>query len=133
MVRGSVYRTIRRSALDAGIGLAIFLALAAAITFEKSSVAPPQFSDLISMSANAAEFAQAPGNEGVAEKAAGIVKSAVPIPPSPADGVFRNTTGTTAMALMAGIFSLLFAFNVAFFRHLRQHYSTSRVRGRSLH
>lgn len=119
----SLARTVRRTALDVGIGLAIFTLLAFAISFDKSAVNPPAFSDLLSISANAAELTTATDKTDALAEAAYIVKAAVPVPPTASDGVFRNTTGATAMTLMAAIFSLLFAFNVAFFRHLRSQYA----------
>ena len=52
-----------------------------------------------------------------------MVKSAVPVPRSSADSVFRNTTGPSAMWMLGLVFAMLFAFNLAFFRHLRMQYA----------
>lgn len=116
-------KLIFRTGVDFCIGLVVFGAFALAMNSGTGSASPSQFNDLLSISANAAELTTAPDNSKAVAEAAQMVKSVVPVPLSSADSVFRNTTGPSAMWMLGLVFAMLFAFNLAFFRHLRMQYA----------
>ncbi len=121
--KASLPKLVLRTGADFCIGLIVFGAFALAMNSGTGSASPSQFNDLLSISANAAELTTAPDNSKAVVEAAQMVKSAVPVPLSSADSVFRNTTGPSAMWMLGLVFAMLFAFNLAFFRHLRMQYA----------
>ncbi len=123
--KANLPKLVLRTSVDFCIGLIVFAAFALAMNSGTGSTSPSQFNDLLSISANAAELTAAPDNRKAVMEAAQMVKSAVPVPPSSADSVFRNTTGPNAMWMLGLVFAMLFAFNLAFFRHLRMQYARS--------
>jgi heme/copper-type cytochrome/quinol oxidase subunit 4 len=58
--------------------------------------------------------------------AAAVVATAVPVPQSAALSAPRQTSKGGAILLLGAIFSMIVAFNLAFFRHLRREYASPR-------
>jgi hypothetical protein len=115
-----------RTLADALIGLVLFFAFAFAIgTYERTSVVTQRMGDILSVSSGAGDFLQFSLKDSPLIAAA--VATAVPTSHSSAMSAgLRHTPRPTAFALLAGIFSALVAFNLAFLRHLRREYASPR-------
>jgi site-specific recombinase len=115
-----------RTAADALIGLVLFLAFAFAIgAYERTSVVTHRLGDILAASSSAGDLLKFSLDDSPVIVAA-VVATAVPVPQSGAVSGLRHTTRQTAFVLLAGIFSALVAFNLAFFRHLRREYASPR-------
>jgi hypothetical protein len=126
MSESGPFRMILRTAGDAMIGLVLFLMFALAISaYERTSVATHRLGDILSVSSNAGDLLKV-SLDGSPLIAAAVVATAVPVPHSGAESRLPRTTGHTAFLLLAGIFSSLVAFNLAFFRHLHREYASPR-------
>jgi hypothetical protein len=109
-------RPMRRAAADVVLGLALFLAFAFGLIGAR-------LDDASHGQANAAELARVAAFTGpMGAKSATVTVAAKP--------AILLTTGTpaasgqtSAMLLLAAVFAVLFAFNLAFFRHLRRVYA----------
>jgi hypothetical protein len=120
------FRKILRTAGDALIGLVLFLTFALAISaYERTSVATHRLGDILAVSSSAGDLLKF-SLEDSPLIAAAVVATAIPVPHSGAASRLPRTTGPTAFLLLAGIFSALVAFNLAFFRHLRREYASPR-------
>ncbi len=120
------FRTILRTAGDAMIGLVLFLMFALAVSaYERTYDATHRLGDILSVSSNAGDLLKF-SLDGSPLIAAAVVATAVPVPHSGATSRLPRTDGRTAFLLLAGIFSGLVAFNLAFFRHLRREYASPR-------
>jgi hypothetical protein len=119
-------RLILRTTADAMIGLVLFLTFALAIgAYERTSVATHRLGDILAVSSSAGDLLKFSLN-GSPLIAAAVVATAVPVPHSGAENRLPRTNGAPAFLLLAGIFSALVAFNLAFFRHLRREYASPR-------
>jgi site-specific recombinase len=115
-----------RTVADALIGLVLFLAFAFAIgTYERTSVVTHRLGDILAVSSSAGDLLKFSLDDSPVIVAA-VVATAVPVPHSGAVAGLRHTTRQTAFILLAGVFSTLVAFNLAFFRHLRREYASPR-------
>lgn len=124
MKQRGTFRTVRL-AVDAATGLVIFLLVAGALSGALQGL--PLLSNLYAGEAQAAHIAT--GN-AVADLKAAAPQVVVPramITGYPGQ-VFRGTDRTTAYVVLGLVFTLLFAANVALYRHLRSQYSTPRRR-----
>jgi hypothetical protein len=122
------FRMILRTAGDAFIGLVLFLTFALAISaYERTSVATHRLGDILAVSSSAGELLKFSLDDSPLIAAA-VVATAVPVPRSGTAARLPRTTGTgpAAFLLLAGVFSALVAFNLAFFRHLRREYASPR-------
>jgi len=120
------FRTFLRTAGDAIVGLALFLAFALAISaYEHTSDATHRLGDILAVSSSAGELLKFSLDDNPLIAAA-VVATAVPVPHSGSANRLPRTTGPTAVLLLGGIFSALVAFNLAFFRHLRREYASPR-------
>lgn len=120
------YRTVLRTARDALIGLVLFLTFALAISaYDRTSVATHRLTDILAVSSNAGDLLKFSLQDSPLIAAA-VVATAVPAPRSGASVALPRTSRHTAFLLLAGIFSALVAFNLAFFRHLRREYASPR-------
>ncbi len=120
------FRLILRTSADAMIGLVLFLTFALAISaYERTSVATHRLGDILSVSSNAGDLLKF-SLDGSPLIAAAVVATAVPVPHSGSEDRLPRISGATAFLLLAGIFSALVAFNLAFFRHLRREYASPR-------
>ena len=116
---------VLRTMADALIGLVLFLAFALAVgAYESHSPATHRLGGILSISSSAGDLLKFSLDDSPLIAAA-VVATAVPVPHSAVSGL-RNTTRDTAYLLLAGIFSALVAFNLAFFRHLRREYASPR-------
>lgn len=119
-------RLVVRTLADTLIGLALFLTFAFAFsTYERSSLATHRLSDILAVSSSAGDLLKFSLDDSPL-LAAAVVATAVPVQHTGVPAVLPHTTRKTAFALLAGIFSLLVAFNLAFFRHLRREYASPR-------
>jgi hypothetical protein len=119
-------RMILRTAGDAFIGLVLFLTFALAISaYERTSVATHRLGDILAVSSSAGELLKFSLDDSPLIAAA-VVATAVPVPRSGTAAHLPRTTGPAAFLLLAGVFSALVAFNLAFFRHLRREYASPR-------
>jgi hypothetical protein len=117
---------ILRTAGDAMLGLVLFLMFALAISaYERTSIATHRLGDILAVSSSAGDLLKF-SLDGSPLIAAAVVATAVPVPHSGAENRLPRTNGATAFLLLAGIFSALVAFNLAFFRHLRREYASPR-------
>lgn len=120
---------IAAAAADTAVGLGLFCLIVSLVGAEPAGPAAAPFSDLVAISANAAEIAKMPDDPAAAARAASVVKSAVPVTHE-SDNLFRFTDQRTAMWMLAAIFSGVFAFNLTFLRHLRRQHAPARPRHR---
>jgi hypothetical protein len=114
-------RPVRRAAADAVLGLTLFVAFAFGL------MGAPNLSDLThSTQATAAEMAKVAAftgplaTESQFEKAA--IRPAILVTVKP-DIAAATVNQPAAFSLLAAVFAALFAFNLAFFRHLRRVYA----------
>ena len=127
MSRSGPLRLVLRTAADALIGLILFVAFALAIgAYERTSAATHRLGGLLSVSSSAGDLLKFSLDDSPLIAAA-VVATAVPVPHRSAVSRLRHTTQQDgAIVLLAGIFSALVAFNLAFFRHLRREYASPR-------
>ncbi len=119
-------RFVLRTAADALIGLVLFLAFAFAVgAYESHSSAAHRLGGILSVSSSAGDLLKFSLDDSPLIAAA-VVATAIPVPHSAAVSGLRSTSRDTAYVLLAGIFSALVAFNLAFFRHLRREYASPR-------
>lgn len=119
-------KLVLRTALDALIGLVLFFVFAVSIgAYERSSAATHRLGDILSVSSSAGDLLKFSLDDSPLIAAA-VVATAVPVPHSGAVSALHRTPRQTAYLLLAGIFSALVAFNLAFFRHLRREYASPR-------
>ncbi|MGQ0671921.1 MAG: hypothetical protein ACT4N2_03445 [Hyphomicrobium sp.] len=124
--RAATAKPVHRVAADAGLGLVLFVAFAIGL------LGAPSFSDMLTGGqARAADLARVAAFTGPTLPSAiepAAVRPAILI--STRGGLQAQSSSTSAIALLAGVFAVLFAFNLAFFRHLRRVYVTPRRAGR---
>lgn len=120
-------KPMRRAAADAVLGLSLFLAFAFGL------LGSPSLTDFTSSQASAAEMARVAAFTGplVHATAAETAAAKPAILVSARADLLSGPGRTTAVLLLAGVFTILFAFNLAFFRHLRQVYASPRRRASS--
>jgi hypothetical protein len=119
-------RLVLRTAADACIGLILFVTFALAISaHERTSAATHRLGGLLSISSSAGELLKFSLDDNPLIAAA-VVATAVPVPQAAASSAPRNTTKGTAILLLGSAFSMIVAFNLAFFRHLRREYASPR-------
>jgi hypothetical protein len=119
-------RLVLRTAADACIGLILFVTFALAISaHERTSAATHRLGGLLSISSSAGELLKFSLDDNPLIAAA-VVATAVPVPQAAAFSAPRNTTKGTAILLLGSAFSMIVAFNLAFFRHLRREYASPR-------
>lgn len=119
-------RIFLRTAADAMIGLVLFLTFALAVTaYERSSVVTHRLGDILAVSSSAGELLKFQLDDSPLIAAA-VVATAVPVPHAGSMSRLPQPSGQAAFLLLAGIFSALVAFNLAFFRHLRREYASPR-------
>ncbi len=124
---------VRQISFDALMGLAIFALVAGLVSQQEAKAAPPVASDLLSISVNAADLVAEPRSARSVVEAAAIVKAAVPMPQAASGAAFRLTDRTTAMVLLAIVFTIVFAANLTLFRQYSRRFAPVRrrtVRGR---
>lgn len=126
MTMSGPFRTVLRTGGDALIGLVLFLTFALAISaYDRTSNATHRLTDILSVSSNAGDLLKFSLQDSPLIAAA-VVATAVPAPRSNPAVTLPRTPRHTAFLLLAGIFSALVAFNLAFFRHLRREYASPR-------
>jgi hypothetical protein len=122
-------RLIWRTAADALIGLVLFVTFATAIgAYERASAVQHRLGDVLAVSSSAGNLLKFSLDDSPL-LAAAVLATAVPVQHrSVATHVrhLHNSPHHAAYALLAGIFSALVAFNLAFFRHLRREYASPR-------
>ncbi len=118
-------RLILRTTADACIGLILFLTFALAVgAYERTSPAAHRLGNLLSISSSAGDLLKFSLDDSPLIAAA-VVATAVPVPQTAAFSAPPLPRGAS-MLLLAGIFSGIVAFNLAFFRHLRREYASPR-------
>jgi len=119
-------RLVLRTVADALIGLALFVTFAFAISaYERTAVATHRLGDILAVSSSAGDLLKFSLDDSPLIAAA-VVATAVPVPHSGGNSGLPRTPRETSYLLLAGIFSALVAFNLAFFRHLRREYASPR-------
>lgn len=120
-------RLILRTAADAFIGLVLFLTFALAVgAYERNSAATHRLGGLLAVSSSAGDFLKFSLDDNPLIAAA-VVATAVPVPQAAAfTAPQRSLTRGVAMLMLGAIVSAMVAFNLAFFRHLRREYASSR-------
>jgi hypothetical protein len=119
-------RLVLRTTADAFIGLILFTTFLLAVSaYERTSVATHRLGGLLSVSSSAGELLKFSLDDSPLIAAA-VVATAVPVPQRAAFSVPHQTTKGAAIMLLGAIFSLIVAFNLAFFRHLHREYASSR-------
>ncbi len=120
-------RLVLRTAADVCIGLILFVSFALAISaHQRTSAATHRLGGLLSISSSAGELLKFSLDDSPLIAAA-VVATAVPVPQQAAAfSAPRHTTKGGAIVLLGAIFSMIVAFNLAFFRHLRREYASPR-------
>jgi hypothetical protein len=120
-------RLVLRTVADACIGLILFVGFALAISaHERTSAATHRLGGLLSVSSSASELLKFTLDDSPLIAAA-VVATAVPVPQQAAAlSAPRQVTKGGAIMLLGAIFSMIVAFNLAFFRHLRREYASPR-------
>lgn len=115
----------RRVAADALFALAAFVFLVAATSSDRSAAGSVRPNDLVGLSDSARETASGLTTD-MPRSAASLALVAVPDAPLQRESVFRRTQQQPAVLVLAAVFSLLAAANLAFLRHLRRVSSIAR-------
>lgn len=110
--------TFRRIARDTAAAFVLFFALFALVPACTSSNGA-RFGDFLSLSAQAGELTKDVVSD-LPVTAASLALVATPPQKAGGANVFRRTNHHDAVLLLAAVFSLLAAFNLAFFRHVRR-------------
>lgn len=119
-------RLVLRTTADVFIGLILFTTFLLAVSaHERTSVATHHLSGLLSISSSAGELLKFSLDDSPLIAAA-VVATAVPVPQASAFSAPHTPATDNAILLLAGVFSLIVAFNLAFFRHLRREYASPR-------
>jgi len=119
-------RLALRTAADVFIGLILFVTFVLALSaHERTVAATHRLGDLLSVSSSAGELLKFSLDDSPF-MAAAVVATAVPVPQGAAFSAPRHTPKNAAILLLGGIFSVIVAFNLAFFRHLRREYASPR-------
>ena len=119
-------RLVLRTAADVFIGLILFVTFVLALSaHERTAAATHRLGDLLAISSSAGELLKFSLDDSPL-MAAAVVATAVPVPQGAAFSVPHQTPKNAAIMLLGGIFSLIVAFNLAFFRHLRREYASPR-------
>lgn len=113
-------KTLRRAALDAGIGLTLFLSLAFGL-LEASD-----FGFTGSNPAEAAEISRIAASTDLSTFISPVELAAAKQPISSDQTSLAAAPDRGAVFLLAAVFAALFSFNLAFFRHLRRVYAKPR-------
>ena len=126
MSKAGPLRLVLRTTADVLIGLILFtIFLLAVSAHERTSVATHRLSGLLSISSSAGELLKFSLDDSPLIAAA-VVATAVPVPQNSAFSAPRSPATDSAILLLASVFSLIVAFNLAFFRHLRREYASPR-------
>ena len=119
-------RLVLRTVADVFIGLILFVTFVLALSaHERTVVATYRLGDLLAISSSAGELLKFSLDDSPL-MAAAVVATAVPLPQGAAFSAPRHTPKNAAVVLLGGIFSMIVAFNLAFFRHLRREYASPR-------
>jgi hypothetical protein len=119
-------RLILRTAADIFLGVLLFVSFALALSaYERNSAATHRLGGLLSVSSSAGDLLKFSLDDSPLIAAA-VVATAVPVPQSEAFSAPHQTTKSAAILLVGSVFSLIVAFNLAFFRHLRREYASPR-------
>ena len=119
-------RLVLRTAADVFIGLILFVSFVLALSaHERTMAATHRLGDLLSVSSSAGDLLKFSLDDSPL-MAAAVVATAVPVPRGAAFSGRRQTPKSAAIVLLGGIFSMIVAFNLAFFRHLRREYASPR-------
>jgi hypothetical protein len=126
MSKSGPLRLVLRTAADVTLGLILFVIFALAVgAFQRTHVATHRLGGLLSVSSSAGDLLKFSIDDSPLIAAA-VVATAVPVPHDGVPSLPRQTPREAAFLLLAGIFSALVAFNLAFFRHLRREYASPR-------
>ena len=123
MIEFPVKLLTRRALGDVITGLAIFMIFAGALS------GVPRLSDLLAMPAHAGELAKAAAHS-VTISTPAVVEVKATAPSFMVEASAKQPGRAIALTVLAGVFTALFAFNLAFFRHLRRAYASPRRGGR---
>jgi hypothetical protein len=125
MSKAGRLRLVLRTTADITIGLILFVTFALALSaHERTSAATHRLGSLLSVSSSAGDLLKFSLDDNPLIAAA-VVATAVPVPQTAFSAPHPPTKGN-AILLLAGVFSMIVAFNLAFFRHLRREYASPR-------
>lgn len=126
MSKAGPLRLVLRTTADVLIGLILFTTFLLAVSaHERTSAATHRLSGLLSISSSAGELLKFSLDDSPLIAAA-VVATAVPVPQSSVFGASHSPATDSAILLLASVFSLIVAFNLSFFRHLRREYASPR-------
>lgn len=115
MRSGALWRVVR----DAAAAFTLFLVIMALTAPSHCHNCQPRLGDFLSLSAQAGELTKDVVSD-LPGTAASMALVATPAQSSSKEPVFRTTDHKQAVYLLAAVLSLLAAFNLALFRHLRR-------------
>ncbi len=119
-------RLVLRTVADVFIGLILLVTFGLALSaHERTAAATHRLGDLLAISSSAGELLKFSLDDSPL-MAAAVVATAVPVPQGATFSGPHQTPKNAAIMLLGGIFSLIVAFNLAFFRHLRREYASPR-------
>lgn len=123
-MKPNLSKDLKRAGLDFLVGLGLFAAIAFFVLDGKvPEDLPNNFVGALSIDANAAEYSGHPISAW-SEKPVIAAKAAKP----ESGTTFRNTSGWTALIVMAIMFAMLYAFDIALLRRWAQSQSVIKVR-----
>ena len=126
MSKAGRLRLVLTTVADVLIGLVLFVSFGLAVgAYERTSAATHRLGGFLAVSSSAGDLLKFTLDDSPLIAAA-VVATAVPMPETPAFSAPHQTTKGTAILLLGSIFSMIVAFNLAFFRHLRREYASPR-------
>lgn len=119
-------KLILRTLADMTVGIVLFLTfLLAAGAYERTSLATHRLGDILSVSSSAGDLLKFSLDDSPLIAAA-VVATAVPVPQTGLFTLPPPSSRGAALILLGAVFSMIVAFNIAFFRHLRRVYASPR-------
>ncbi len=123
-MKAGILGDLRRFTFDVLVGLGVFALIAVLVLDGEVPRQLPEVTDVLSIDANAAETASLDGQPNSTSQ-----KNTHKSAQAALSSALRFTGGWTALSVMAVMFAMLYAFNLALFRRFSQKLALSRRRG----
>ena len=123
-MKAGILGDLRRFTFDVLVGLGVFALIAVLVLDGEVPRQLPEVAGVLSLDANAAETAHLNGQPSAVSQKATHKSTQVAL-----SSALRFTGGWTALSVMAVMFAMLYAFNLALFRRFSQKLALSRRRG----
>lgn len=123
-MKAGILGDLRRFTFDVLVGLGVFALIAVLVLDGEVPRQLPEVADVLSFDANAAETAHLNDQQSAVKQNTTHKSTQVAL-----SSALRFTGGWTALSVMAVMFAMLYAFNLALFRRFSQKLALSRRRG----